>query len=345
MKDYTVSYAQNREDIILDAFFLGENEGLYVDIGAFDPDYDSVTKLFYNRGWTGINIEPQPKNYNNFVEKRPNDINLNIGVSDRPGKLVLRSYSNGGLSTFSNILKNHYSENVGSGNTGKHIDITVKVETLKTIFEEYIAANDTIKFLKVDVEGFEYKVLAGNDWNKYRPEVICIEANHIEKDWRPLLERYEYELVFNDGLNNYYADRRTQRASLFNYVDNILYREPIVSNKLLADIQRLEKKNEIDQNRIDVLEKEIELVNKKRKKHLRSLIKNVIKDLDKKIRIALRDKTDRYPIMTINQKEGPILTAYYNKIFESNVKKRPTYFLSLYLRIKSITIHIMRKVI
>jgi hypothetical protein len=36
--------------------------------------------------------------------------------------------------------------------------------------------------LKVDVEGLEYEVLIGNDWSKYRPEVICVEANHIDTD-------------------------------------------------------------------------------------------------------------------------------------------------------------------
>ena len=47
--------SQNREDLILEAFFIGEKKGFYVDVGAYDPDYDSVTKLFYLKGWNGIN--------------------------------------------------------------------------------------------------------------------------------------------------------------------------------------------------------------------------------------------------------------------------------------------------
>lgn len=29
----------------------------YVDVGANEPDAESVTKLFYLQGWHGINIE------------------------------------------------------------------------------------------------------------------------------------------------------------------------------------------------------------------------------------------------------------------------------------------------
>ena len=34
------------------------SEGFYVDVGAADPEVDSVTHAFYERGWSGINIEP-----------------------------------------------------------------------------------------------------------------------------------------------------------------------------------------------------------------------------------------------------------------------------------------------
>jgi hypothetical protein len=61
--NHLVSYAQNREDILLRAFFDPKEVGFYVDVGAYDPDDDSVTRLFYDRGWRGINIEPQPNRF------------------------------------------------------------------------------------------------------------------------------------------------------------------------------------------------------------------------------------------------------------------------------------------
>ena len=34
--------------------------GFYVDVGAMDPVIDSVTKVYYEHGWHGIDIEPHP---------------------------------------------------------------------------------------------------------------------------------------------------------------------------------------------------------------------------------------------------------------------------------------------
>ena len=53
-----ISYSQNYEDIYLWRLLQDVHHGFYIDVGAFDHQKDSVTKLFYDRGWSGINIEP-----------------------------------------------------------------------------------------------------------------------------------------------------------------------------------------------------------------------------------------------------------------------------------------------
>jgi FkbM family methyltransferase len=179
-----VYYSQNREDLILQSFFPDESDGFYVDVGAFDPDLDSVTKLFYLNSWHGINIEPQPEKYALFEKKRKRDINLNVGISDKTSELTLRVYKSGGLSTFSESMKTSY-EVSPDNDTKEYQEVTVPVLPLRKVFSK--EGVKKISFLKVDVEGLEYEVLKSNDWQKYRPEVLCIEANHIENDWRPML--------------------------------------------------------------------------------------------------------------------------------------------------------------
>ncbi|MBO9627365.1 MAG: hypothetical protein J7484_13455, partial [Microbacterium sp.] len=56
-----LSYAQNREDVLLHRVFRGIENGRYIDIGAGHPRLDSVTKSLYELGWSGINIEPIPE--------------------------------------------------------------------------------------------------------------------------------------------------------------------------------------------------------------------------------------------------------------------------------------------
>ncbi|MDZ7744499.1 MAG: FkbM family methyltransferase [Candidatus Saccharibacteria bacterium] len=223
-----IYYGQNREDLILSAFFPDEKDGFYVDVGAHHPVKDSVTKLFYDKGWTGINIEPQPKQHKLLKQKRPRDINLQIGISDKPGKLQLRSYAMDGFSTFSDSIKKEHKQGKIEG-TKKYRDYEVEVDTLGNVFKKHGVKK--ISFLKVDVEGLEYEVLAGNNWNKFRPEVLCIEANHIVKDWRSLLKQNRYSYVLFDGLNEYFVSHEAEfRIELFRKT----YPDILVSSSVLS---------------------------------------------------------------------------------------------------------------
>ncbi len=54
------SYAQNFEDVMLWRALRHIDQGYYIDVGAWSPELDSVTKAFYEHGWHGINVEPNP---------------------------------------------------------------------------------------------------------------------------------------------------------------------------------------------------------------------------------------------------------------------------------------------
>ena len=62
--------------------------GFYIDVGDFDPDHDSVTRVFYDRGWHGVNAEPVAALFQPFPERRPRDVNLMVAVSDQPGEVL-----------------------------------------------------------------------------------------------------------------------------------------------------------------------------------------------------------------------------------------------------------------
>jgi FkbM family methyltransferase len=257
---YRVSFAQNREDVILDFFFRDLKKGFYVDVGANDPNIDSVTKLFYQKGWNGINIEPIVGLYNALNEQRPRDLNLNIGVASKSGTIKFREYNAyHGLSTMAEDMQQLY-DNADSTNEN-YKDFTehiVPVKTLKEVFKENKV--DHIHFLKVDVEGFEYEVLLGNDWQKYRPEVVCIEANHLVKDWRTILTKNGYSLVFNDGLNDYYvANDASEAARSFSYVDAILpiQYKPIFSDDIVKRVNELTDRFELEKKRLELQSSEL----------------------------------------------------------------------------------------
>ena len=235
---FTVSYAQNREDLILGGFFAGHGgkPGFYVDVGAGHPMIDSVTRRFYEAGWRGINIDPINHIHKALQLHRKRDINLNIGISNKAGILRFREYAADGFSTFSEDVQRQYVETPDEY-TKNYTDYEVKTRTLADVLAEH-KAND-IQFLKIDVEGYEYEVIEGNDWNKFRPEVICIEANHIKKDWRKCLGKNHYKLAFFDGLNEYYADEHKQTRLKFSYVDAIINKEPILRYDAADELEKI----------------------------------------------------------------------------------------------------------
>lgn len=222
-------YAQNREDLLIKAFFPDVTVGTYIDVGANHPVIDSVTKLLYDAGWSGINIEPQTTLCAALQAHRPRDTTLNIGVGPRAGILTFTEFPEAdGLSSFDRPTI-HRLRNVQRHQGAQHaLERDVEIQTLANIIVE--ADLQHVHVMKVDVEGFEYEALSGMDWDGIRPELLCIEADKIasDRDWRLLLEQARYVKVFNDGLNDYWlAEESAYRKRLFDYPAAVFPESPI----------------------------------------------------------------------------------------------------------------------
>lgn len=253
---FTVSYAQNREDLILEGFFAGRRgkPGFYVDVGAGHPLIDSVTRRFYEAGWHGINIDPINHIHKALQLHRKRDVNLNIGISNKAGSLHFREYAADGFSTFSKEVQQQYEKNPDEF-TRKYMDYEVPTRTLAGVMAEYKVTS--VQFLKIDVEGYEYEVIEGNDWKRFRPEVICIEATHIKKDWSTQLLRSHYRLAYFDGLNEYYVDERKQDELKFSYTDAIINKEPILRYDAVAQLEKMQALAEKYKKDLKFLERHI----------------------------------------------------------------------------------------
>lgn len=200
-----VSYAQNSEDVLLWRALGHIKHGYYIDVGANDPVEHSVTKAFYDAGWSGISIEPLPVYHQAFLDQRPRDVNLAIAAGAVDGELTLYDVPavRGWASPEESVAALHRSE-------GHEVaEITVPVRTLAAVCAEHVKGE--IHFLKIDVEGFEGEVLRGMDFARWRPWVLVIEAtlpnsrstNHDA--WEHLVVGQRYRYAWFDGLNRYYV--------------------------------------------------------------------------------------------------------------------------------------------
>ena len=194
-----ISYAQNFEDIRLWRALKNVENGFYIDIGANDPTQDSVTKAFYDRGWTGINVEPMPNYYDALCQQRPNDINLQCVAGESADNLTFYGIAGTGLSTLDPTLAQKHKD--------AGLDVrnqTVKSRTLASICEQHVR-NRPIHFLKIDVEGHEETVLRGMDFAQWRPWIILIETPwERDQTWETLVTGAGYQSILFDGINTYY---------------------------------------------------------------------------------------------------------------------------------------------
>jgi FkbM family methyltransferase len=220
---YKISYAQNFEDLVLAGLLKSVSTGFYADVGANHPELDSVTKIFYDKGWRGINIEPNDELFRLLVDQRPRDINVKAAASSQPGSLTLRIYE--GLDGLSTISRETQAAH-GASQPGRSFrDVHVPVVCLADLFSEHRPAGD-IHFLKVDVEGLELEVLLGNDWARFRPWVLCLERNLSAARQEAIstyLKALGYRAVFWDGINDFFvADERQAVWDNFSYANDVV---------------------------------------------------------------------------------------------------------------------------
>jgi FkbM family methyltransferase len=170
-------YSQEGEEIILRRYFHGRNTGFFVDIGAHHPQKFSNTYKLYQLGWRGVNIDATPKSMEIFNLIRPNDINLEYAISDVEKELTFYEFDEGALNTFS---KEKVDEILSETNFKLKNTIKLKTVKLERILDNHLPKSVKIDFFSIDAEGFDLNILKGNNWNKYKPEVIVVETNTVE---------------------------------------------------------------------------------------------------------------------------------------------------------------------
>jgi FkbM family methyltransferase len=207
MDNIKVSFSQNYEDVILWRCLKDIQQGFFIDIGAFDPHFDSDTQMFVDQGWQGINVEPLPEQFKRFVKFRPNDINLNYGISLEAGpKKCFVHLKCPALSSFKEETgaifkkeKNNFEE------------IVCNCTTLKEIWEVFkrTSNKNEIHFCKIDCEGSETDVIEQLIELEPKPWILLVETY----DWRNKISfesnianiiKHTHTLGYTNLLNSFY---------------------------------------------------------------------------------------------------------------------------------------------
>lgn len=168
-------YSERNEETIIRHFFRDRRSGFFLDVGAYH--YKNGSNTFYlekSLDWSGIAIDANGEFARGYKDNRPKTMFFNFFVSDKSDEqadfYIVRDPGHLTKSTA-----------VASFVRGRKTD---KIKVLTITLNDLLAklAVQKIDFLSLDIELWEPQALAGFDIEKYRPELVCVEAHRQVRD-------------------------------------------------------------------------------------------------------------------------------------------------------------------
>jgi|TARA_B110000238_G_C15964112_1_gene368764 FkbM family methyltransferase len=184
----------NNEDTAVLKYFKDRKKGFYVDVGCYHPIHRNNTYLLHKQNWCGINIDTSQFSIDLFNYMRPKDLNYNCAISNKNENIKL--FYQKELSQLSTTEKEQ-AESVFQGNIKEK---EIQAFTLDEILNRDRYKNSKIDFLDIDVEGADLKVLKGLSFDKFKPELICVEIHEKEVELSEIykfLVNKKYELIWS----------------------------------------------------------------------------------------------------------------------------------------------------
>jgi FkbM family methyltransferase len=190
------------EDYHLSLAFAGQEHGTYIDVGGGHPIAGSVTFWFYKRGWEGLVVEPQENLALVHRKLRPRDSLVQSLVGRENGETDFFMFDR--LHGLSTTVSDYAMAAKEPFRTSR-----LKSMSLAELCRSH--GRETIDFLKIDVEGAEGDVIAGGDWDSFRPGIVVVEAiapisgEPTWDKWEKLLLAKGYRFKLFDSLNRFYV--------------------------------------------------------------------------------------------------------------------------------------------
>ena len=197
--------------VIINKYFK-KKTGFFVDVGAYHPLELSNTYLLYKRGLNGINIDISSLSVDYFNYIRPDDININIAVTEKKSiKTIFYQKKKSPLNTLNfKLASKHFSLNFKKKK--------IKSDTLTSIIDKTKFKGIKINFLNIDAEGGDFEVLKSLNFKKYKPKLICVEiidnfnsskkAIKKNKIYKFLIQK-KYKLVWSGHFSHIFESKQS----------------------------------------------------------------------------------------------------------------------------------------
>ena len=215
-----LSHAQQGEDIALWQILrlvLGIEQPTYMDVGAHHPVVDNNTYYFYERGSRGVLVEPNPALHGLLEQVRPRDVLVRAGIGvtaqAEADFYIIGGSEDAQLNTFSR----EQAEALVARSRGHYrIERVIKIPLLGINELMRKHWNGPPNLLSLDTEGFDLPILRSLDFERLRPDVVCVESveiggRRVLPDIMQLMAQKGYEARGGSFINTIFLDRRHVR--------------------------------------------------------------------------------------------------------------------------------------
>lgn len=181
-------------DLVFD-HLSGIRDGVFVEVGANDPEDGSQTLRLESIGWRGLLVEPLSEHAADLRRLRKAHVE-EVACGPRSRHDTIMEFKVAGVaSTLADEFINYRMVEEESR--------PVRVVTLDSLLEKY--GIERIDFLSLDVEGYELEVLDGLSLERYRPAFILIEDRVRDLARHDYLTARGYKVVRRSGANGWYV--------------------------------------------------------------------------------------------------------------------------------------------
>ena len=188
-------YSQNKEEGVINSLF--GDSGRFLDVGAHDGKTFSNTLRLYERGWSGVLVEPSPASFagleRQYKDKPRVDL-VNAAVCKHNGEVTLFDSGGDAISSTSAAHKEKWEK----GYNVKYKEIKVKAITWNALFEAY---GTDFQFVNLDTESTNWELLKTFPFDLCHPMCMCVEYDDKKAQMENLLAKHEYRTVYTSGEN------------------------------------------------------------------------------------------------------------------------------------------------
>ena len=196
-------YGQHREDAYIETLFPQLNNGICIEVGAYDGISLSNSLHFEEKGWRSLCIEPIPLSFEKCKKIRKECYQCCIAENDMEDKEFSIFHLNDNLCAISSLEPDERLIESHQHLITQVSKCMVKVRSLNSLLEELNFPKE-IDFISIDTENTELSVLKGINFSVYNIKLLVIENNYDEPFCEDYLKQFGYKKIHRIAVNDFF---------------------------------------------------------------------------------------------------------------------------------------------